>query len=166
VSIVAEIDLKQLQRNLKAAGNTGLSRELNKGINHAVVPLKKEIPRSALLILPGRGGLNKRVAGSKMSVRKMSNGIRLVLKNDYQLTYMDNPGKLRHPVFPRRSRTAKALGRSTGSSKLHANRKKWAWESQKIKPGFFTKPVTRAGEQVRKDIVTAMENVVRQIEGK
>lgn len=163
---MADDDLKALAKRLKAAGEKGLTRELNKGIRDAVLPLRTEAPKSALRVLPGRGGLAQRVASSKISIGKRENGIRFTMRNQYQLEKMDKPGELRRPVFPRRTRIQKITRRNKGSAKLNANRKKWAWETQKIKPGWFSIPANKVGEQVGRDVEAAVQNVARQIEGK
>lgn len=159
-------DLKDLQRRLKEAGERGLSRELNKSLNTAVKPLKMELPKSARRVLPSRGGLAERIAKSKISIRKKPNGLVLVAKNDYQLAKMDNPGVIRKPVFPRRSRLQRVTGRNKGRAKLQTNRKKWAWESQRIKPGWFSEPTARAGKQITTEVENAVKAVARQIEGR
>jgi hypothetical protein len=158
-------DLKAVMLRLKEAGNRGLSRELNKGITKAITPLKTELPKSALRTLPRRGGLAKRVAESKVSVRKRQYQVTLVLKNAYHLEKMDDPGVLRRPVFPKRTRFQRAVGARAGKAKLQQNRKKWAWESQRIRPGWFTRPTNAAKAQAKADIEQAIQNVVRQIEG-
>lgn len=158
-------DLKALQRRLKDAGNRGLTRELNKAITNAINPVKRALPASALRRLPRRGGLAKRVADSRITVSKRNFAVRLTMKNAYALEKMDDPGIIRHPVFPRRSRIQRATGRNRGSSRLNANRKKWAWESQRIRPGWASIPLQENKAQAKREIEEAMQRVFRQIEG-
>lgn len=158
-------DLKLLMRRLKEAGNRGLSRELNKSITQAVMPLKKELPKSARRRLPRRGGLAERVATSKITVSKRNFAVRLIMKNAYELKKMDDPGVIRHPVFPRRSRIQRVTGRNRGSSRLNVNRKKWAWESQRIRKGWASDPMNATKAQAKQEIEDAMQRVFRQIEG-
>lgn len=163
---MADDDLKLLSKRLKELGEKGLSRELNKGINAAVLPLKKELPKSARKILPGRGGLAERIATSKISIRKLPNGVVLTMKNKYQIAKMDIPGVIRHPVFPRRSNVQKKILHQKGPAKLHKSRAKWAWESQKIRPGWFSEPTAKSGRQAAKDVEAAIVRVAKQIAGR
>lgn len=157
-------DLKSLAKRLKAAGETGLSRELNKGINSAVKPLKKDLVASARSTLPRRGGLAERIAKSRYSTLKRPDGIVIKVKNQYHLDLMDDPGRLRHPTFRKKSVVRRALGLRQ-KSKL-GKRKKWKWVNQKVRPGWWTEPVNKRTEQVTKDMRKAIDTVVRQIEGK
>lgn len=142
-------DLAKLSRQLKAAGEKGLQRELSKGIRDALKPVRTvELPKSALETLPRHGGLNVLVSKTKYSIsRKTGNriaGLRLTAKNIYNLRRIDS-GTVRHPVFKSEKR-AKA-----------------PWVNQKVTPGWFTQPTEAAAPHVQREIMKAMDVVAKQI---
>lgn len=136
--------LAALAAALKAAGNKGLQRELSKGINSALKPLKAAVAQSALAKLPSSGGLAARAAGIPVRTRRNANGVRVVasgrggMKNVKAL----DAGSVRHPVFGRN-----------------------AWVSQSVTPGFWTEPTEALAPEVRAELMKAIDAVAKQIEG-
>jgi hypothetical protein len=139
--------LAALAKDLKAAGDKDLRKELLKGLRNAAKPLAKEAaPKAAREGLPKRGGLNEYVAASKFAVRTRTTGqgagVRIVgAKKGHDIKATDE-GEFRHPVF----------GGKT-------------WVVQHIKPGWWTDgmsdPVVL--EPMRKELIAVMDEVARKI---
>ncbi len=108
-------------------------------------PLRKAARQSWKTNMPHRGGLARR--GLRMSIRTntrngASLGVRMVTKSadGYAIDVID-AGKLRHPVF----------GRKT-------------WVEQSVKPGVITKALEDAAPDVRVRLVVALDALNRKIE--
>jgi hypothetical protein len=117
-------------------------------------PMRQSARNGALAILPKRGGLNERVAGSRFTVSfySGSRGVRFrvtgVSRQRDQLSRMDDPGFVRHPVFPDPSRP----------------RSEWTWRGQSITPGWFTKPLTLDATRNGGEIDHAIADLARKLE--
>jgi hypothetical protein len=143
--------LAQLSRQLRAAGDRELQKELTRSITEALKPLRKEkLPQSATDHLPRRGGLNKRIAKSKYTIsRRTSNrtqGLRLNAKYMYNLMLIDK-GFVRHPAFKRRGEEGRRV----------------VWVTQRVEPGWFTKPMEDAQPDVQRRINEAMQEIADRI---
>lgn len=138
--------LAALSRRLRAAGEKDLQRELSKAITASMKPLRTALPRSALAKLPRRGGLAKRVAGSKLRNTRRNTGravgLRLTATNADNIRRIDR-GEVRHPVFG------------------HG-----PWQTQRVTPGWFTEPTQALAPQARAQVEAAMNEVTRKIEGR
>lgn len=159
-------ELAALTRRLKEAGDKGLSRELTKGVNTALTPLRKtQLPASALETLPRRGGYAAIVAKSKFRVSRKNSarapGLRLTAKNIYNLYRVDK-GSLRHPIFSRKSRKIAGVKVKYRSQQRVLNK----WVNQPVTPGWFTNPTQKAAPSIQAELNKAMHNVIRQIDGK
>jgi hypothetical protein len=132
--------LADLAAALKAAGNKELQRELSKGLNRAVKPLKADIKQSALDVLPKGGGYAAAIAASKLATRRPNNkkgtGLRIVGRNKYSLYHADQ-GIIRH-----------------GKGK----------KEQAIAPGWWTNPTEAIAPEVRKEVESAMAEVAKKID--
>lgn len=94
--------LARISRQLRAEANRGLERELNKALRDAAKPLKREIPEAAMARLPNRGGLNRRVARSRVSVRNKATrgkGVQVSIGARRSQVAQINSGFVFHPVF-------------------------------------------------------------------
>lgn len=144
IKVTGAEEFAVLARRLKQAGDKGLQRESSKGINRLVRPVKLDLRRSALDVLPERGGLAARVATSRFRVRRRASGrdvgIFLDVINEYPIRLFDK-GIVWHPVYGR--------GRKV---------------MQRITPGWFTRPTEAALPRVRAELLEAIRRVVRQIE--
>ena len=132
-------NLPELARELKALGEKDLAKELTQAIGRAMKPVKAAIRESARDTLPQQGGLNERVARSRISQRRNRNGLRLVAAGGRR-DLLDK-GRLRHPVFGRDN----------------------SWVEQRVTPGWWSKPVEAAEDEVRREIEKAMDDVVRKL---
>lgn len=147
--VSGDAQLRELGRQLKAAGQVELRKELLRSIRVASVPLREDIRESARTVLPRRGGLNRWVAGAKVTSRTRltgrSVGVQIVAKSGkHDLNDLDLTGEIRHPVFGHRS---------------------GKWVSQTVTAGFFTKSINEHGETVASAVEAAIERVTRQLEG-
>ncbi len=132
--------LADLAKALKAAGDKDLQRELYAGINRAVKPLRADIKESARTNLPRRGGLAAVVAKSSLRTQRRTSatrsaGVRIVATNRFSL-YRLNQGQIRH-----RSGTI-----------------------QRITPGWWTEPTEAVAEDVRREIVKALNGISRKLD--
>ena len=140
-----------ISRRLKEAGATDLQRELSRAAVKSLIPLKKELGKSALARLPRRGGLAEQIARTRFRIRRDTSarhpGLRLEARNVYDLIRLDQ-GTLRHPVFADESES----------------RRSWTWADQKVPPGWFTEPANAAAPKIRAEIWRAMQAVADKIE--
>ena len=136
-------ELVRLSRALKEAGAKDLQREMYAGINRAVKPLRNSIKQSARDNLPVRGGLANAVARSRVQTRRRTSdrgaGVRVVAKNRFSLYHLDR-GEVRHR-------------RANGGLTV-----------QRIEPGWWTQPTDAVGDDVRRELVQALERVAAKLE--
>lgn len=134
--------LRDLSKLLKETGDKALRKELMRGIQRGGKKMKPHVRVAALRELPKKGGLNEFVADAKVSVRTRSGknaGVRLVgAKKGHDLAAIDR-GRLRHPVFGR------------------------GWVNQSIEPGWWSKTLPDHADEVRAEIVTALDDVARRL---
>jgi ribosome-associated translation inhibitor RaiA len=138
----------KLAKALRQAGAKDLQKELYSAINRATKPMRAEARKSAEQNLPQAGGLNKRVARARMSTRRRAGrdpGVKIVAKGMDQLGLMDR-GRVRHPVYGNRAR----------------------WVNQPIPDAkdWFTKPMEEGAEEVRTEILAAVDEIAKKIERK
>jgi hypothetical protein len=136
IEIQGADQLLKLSKALKAAGDKELQKELSKAISRATKPLKDELRQSAMDTLPKKGGLAREIAASKIVTRRGQKGVRIVGKNVYSLYHLDK-GVIRH-------------------GKGH--------KVQATRPGWWTIPTELAAPHVRAEIVTAMDEITKQID--
>lgn len=118
-----------------------LPRELVKALERSAKPLRKDAKASALEHLPSSGGLNHIVAGARMTVRRIANGVRIVAKGIDQLR-LTNQGKIVHPTYGHRPRKLQPIPKA----------KDW-----------FTRPLRDGEPKVRKELVKALDKIARRI---
>lgn len=137
-----------LAKELRRTGNKELSRELYSALNRATKAMRAEALKTAEQDLPREGGLNQRVAASRLSTRRRGGrnpGVKIVAKGLRQLDLIDR-GEVRHPVYGRRGR----------------------WVRQQIPDaeGWFTKSLEASADEVRQEILTAIDDIAKKIERK
>ena len=140
--------LYDIGKMLRQAGDKELRREFYRALQRSAKPLVADAKQNALDTLPKRGGLNEKVAKSKFRTRVRAGGrnpgVRITATGlDARL---DTKGRLRHPTFGRRGRGD--------------------WFEEKVKPGWFTDAMERGAPQVRKEMLAAMDEVARKLEGR
>jgi hypothetical protein len=94
-------ELRELGRRLKAAGETGIKRELFRSLRKAAYPLIPAARENARARLPKAGGLNERVADSDMGtqIRTTGKSVGVRVRTKTHDTRATNNGYVRHPVF-------------------------------------------------------------------
>lgn len=132
-------------QRLRANGDAALKKEFYSGINRAAKPLIGDVRRSALSILPSRGGLNKRVADSDISTKRRMTGnaagVRIVAKSGYDIGSI-NRGRVRHLVYG-----------------------KPPWVNQRVPPKFGDTPIEAGAPAVEAGLEYVIDRVSRKIEG-
>ena len=116
-----------------------LRREMYRAINRSVKPVKEDI-RASADTLPQRGGLADEVKRAKLSTRTKTSGgeagVRIVARSRYSLHHL-NEGQVRH---------------GPGN------------EVQRIRPGWFDRPVDAAAPEVRRELTEALDDIARRID--
>lgn len=148
--------LAQVSRALRQSGDKQLKKDLTRALREAAKPMVADARQAAKERLPHRGGLADRVARSRITVRVRTSGrqvgVRIVANGPKDQGGVPvniralNAGKFRHPVYAR-----------------GADREKWAWVEQDIRPGWFDEPLTRRGPRVRGALVIAIDDFTRKL---
>ncbi len=138
--------LAQLGRDLKAAGEKDLRRELLRSGRAMGKPIKAELKDSATAMLPRRGGLAALIAGAKVRVATRLSGRNVGVSfigrwTGHDLASIDK-GELRHPIRGNRS----------------------VWVSQTIPDGYWRKVFTGPGADIaRKEFLKAVDKVATKL---
>lgn len=133
-SVKGAEDFLALSKRLKAAGESGLRKELHKEMRNAAKPLARNVKESAAdRIGPHSGGIGKHYAGKTVRPQVRTGaktaGVRLVMpKTDPRV---DSQGRVFHPVFGRRPGVVQMM--------------------PAVK-GFFSEAATEESKQVREDL--------------
>jgi hypothetical protein len=104
--------LARISRQLREEANRGLERELQKALRGAVKPFKREMQQAAMERLPSRGGLNRRVARARVSVRNRAaqgRGVQVAAGARRSQLEQINRGFVFHPVFGGDARVRQAV---------------------------------------------------------
>lgn len=136
--------LHVLARALRDAGDKELQRELYRGLNRSVRPLRQDVKNAIPDHLPGRyaAELSRELS---IRTRRRSGGanpaIYLVGSAKTRDIASLNRGRLRHPLFGNRRH----------------------WYDMRIKPGFWTDTLERGAPRVRRELVVVLNDVARKI---
>ncbi len=143
-------EIAALGRLVKAQGEGQLRRDLLAGLRKAAKPLVADVRQAAFEELPKHGGLNVRVAESKIGVRTRltgaSAGVRIVNtapagKKGGTRDFGTDTGHLRHPVF--------------GTDR---------WVTQELAtPGWFSKTLEQESPKVTPEVLAAMRETLERI---
>lgn len=138
-------ELRALSRDLKAAGRHDLRKELFRGLNRGTKPLRAAAKANALATLPQRGGLNRRVAASNITVRGGGAKVTIVARPSKRGGPFDpaqvNAGGVTHPTFGHDPTVT----------------------TQGFKPGWFTDPMLEGADEVREELLDAIEVVAHEL---
>lgn len=137
----ASRELADLAKRLKAAGESGVRREMVRSLKAAAQPMVPKLREAALADLPRRGGLNERVANHPIKVSVRTSGRRMGVSIRAQWT-ATNKATWRHPVF--------------------GNREKWVTQTFSRAGGWFDK-TAQANTPAAKARVTY---VLREVAGR
>jgi hypothetical protein len=137
-------ELKALSRDLKEAGRKDLRKELFAGLNRATKPLRAQAKANALATLPSRGGLAARVAAANITVRGGGARVTIVARPSRRGGQFDparlDAGVVEHPTYG------------------HA-----PTVTQSVKPGWFTDPMLAGADEVREELLDAIEVVAFEL---
>lgn len=137
-------ELAVIAAHLKRTGDREVRKELFAGLNRATKPLKADVKRSALDTLPRRGGLASVISKAKLSTSNRASGknpgVRITGASPGHALRPIDAGEVRHPVF--------------GNN---------VWVTQKVTPGFFTKPLEAGVDTVRKELLDVLEQIAAKL---
>jgi len=139
-----------LARELKQLGRADLRRELDAAVNKSVKPFAANVPKSLNAYLPDQYAavlkpelkikVRRRSSGRNVGVRLVATAVRPDRKQRALASL--NAGKLFHPLW--------------GS-----------WQSprqvQKVKPGFFDKPLLDDAKRVRRQLLMVFDRIARKL---
>lgn len=140
--------LRATSLRLRAAGELGLKREMYAAIRTATAPAKARVQASARATLPHGGGLNEWVASGSIGTRNLisvrSAGVTLRMSKKGGARGHDlrkvEAGAVRHPEWGDRSR----------------------WATTRVRPGFWSKPLTAMRPQVAAACYYAMRKTAAE----
>lgn len=136
-------EIAHVARLLRSIDDKELRKDFHAALNRATKPLKAAAQNNAAATLPSRGGLAALVAsGSWRTSAKTGRdaGVRIAVKGKADLDALDR-GTLRHPVFGNRG----------------------TWVTQQVTPGWFSKPMEAGAPEVRKELLAAIDEIVRRL---
>lgn len=146
-------ELARVAAALKKAGDRELSKQLGKAVTASVKPAKKRVKSSTTEYLGQRGGLAKRVSKTTLSHKTRKSGrsprVTVLAKPGHKTLrdpYRVDRGRIKHPVF--------------GMAHSRAN-----WVFQDVRPGWFTTPMRESAPEAQKEILRALDELARRIEG-
>lgn len=139
-------NLSRIARDLKAAGNGDLRKELLRGLRNGTKTAIPDVRAAALRDLPKRGGLAERVARQKFGARTSlgkTPRVHIVGQGMKELQTID-AGSVRHPI-PK-------------------SRKVWVAQRAGITPGFFSGTLKKKAPEIRRALDDVMGDIARKIE--
>lgn len=143
--------LASVSRQLRAAGDKGLTRELHQGLNRAVKPLRAAAKDAAREGIGNKHGYGAQVAASMRVTPRRRAGrnpsLRIVAtRKSTPLARLDR-GELRHPTFGRwRSASGRSLAATT-----------------RVRSGWWAQALQAHADDVRREIRKAITDVRAQL---
>lgn len=156
-------ELRRTAATLREISKAGLQKEVGKAIREATGELGEEVRRNLEFYMPS--GYTPVLASYLHFVTKAKTSgwpaVTVTAKAKARSDlYRQDKGILRHPVFGRYRFVKRKHGKS-----FDVVRKENPWVNQAIPPGFFTNPANRVKEDVRGEVIKAIERVKDQIAG-
>lgn len=144
-------DLTSVRRHLRMVGDGELSRMMSRGFQRAAKPVKPAVQKSALRVLPKRGGYaelmsksvrlrtqaRERRGTASVTIRVLGQG-----KRENRDVARINAGTLRHPI---------PAGR------------RHAWVNQKVRRGFVDRPVDGLTPDAAREMRAVVDWIATQI---
>lgn len=167
-------DLFSFATALRAAGQTGLSRELDRGLRDAGQVVAKEIERDPDRFMPSgyerafAGSLRTKVEQKTVSAHRVTVVAWAVSRAKGRDVRALDEGRLRHPVFGRYrvQRRRNAVTKTVGGKPITiaaSSAYKNPWVEQRIEAGFFTKPFERAKPAALDKMQDAWDRVATKV---
>lgn len=144
----ASAELAGIAARLRAVGDKGLTNQFRAGLRAAAKPLVTKVKAAALEQLPKTGGLNKQVAGQRVSVsipltpRTASVRLRTTAPD----TAQTDSGFVRHPVY--------------------GNRNVWIKQDIPQAVGWWSQTLRDAGPEVTAALIVVMKAVEIELSGR
>lgn len=127
-----------------------LQREYGKAIRQAAKPAPQRVRRATPVYLPDRYAAVLSPA-LKFSTKPIVGGVTIgaTARGVSHPRQVDNleGGGLRAPSYPR------------------GRRARWSWHQQRVKPGFFSKPITELRDEITRAVREAMQGIADKITG-
>lgn len=143
IEVDGAAQLAKVRRELRRIGDKSNMRRLYRGLNRATKPMRAEAKTEALRRLPRRGGLAARVARAPLRTSTRAGGVSITGSSKSQLRNIDE-GRVRHPVYGNRS----------------------VWIEQPVRKHFFTDPMEAGAPKARRELVTELDRLGREIAAK
>jgi hypothetical protein len=136
--------LRILSRALREVGDKELQKELYRGLNRAVKPLREEVKASIDQFLPARYAVELR-RDLKVTTRRRTASrnpaIFLVGRAKNRDVASLNRGRLRHPLYGNRGH----------------------WFNQRVRRDWWTLPLTRGAPEVRRELERSLDEVAKKV---
>jgi hypothetical protein len=144
------VQLAKIAAQLKATGQRDLRLQMMRGLREGAKPLIPAVREAATEQLPKAGGLNKQVAGQKItvSIRTGARTAGVRLTTTAPDTKQTDSGFVRHPTFGRRS--------------------KGQWRTQQIPAatGWWSKTLGDSAGKVTPELAKVMLEIAAAINGR
>ncbi|HEY9416722.1 MAG TPA: hypothetical protein VIQ30_18360 [Pseudonocardia sp.] len=144
-------NLGSVRQALRDVGDRDLSRLMSRGLQRAAKPLKPAVQKSAVRVLPKRGGYGELMSQSvrvrtAVRERRGAASVTITIYGDGKQEKRDvvriNKGVLRHPI---------PAGR------------RHPWVDQKVRRGFVDRPVDGLGPDIAREMHAVVDWVADQI---
>lgn len=143
--------LTAIGQALKEYGEGGMRRELIGGMRLGAMPLVDAVHNAALTQLPKAGGLNRQVAGQRVTVSvSLARAAGVRLKTTAPDTQMTDSGFVRHPSI----------------GYMGYDRSYWQWVTQEIPEakGWWTNTLERKSVEVTPFLDAVLRKIAADIE--
>lgn len=144
VAVEGAGQLAAVGRRLKAAGRGDLTAAMYRGMRRQAEPAVRAVRDSAKTTLPRRGGYAELVASHHVYVRIRTGPRRvgMVVVAAGVDPRLDRQGRLRHPLFGDTDR----------------------WYEQKVRRGWFSRPMRKLAPQVRRAVFGEVDRLMRELD--
>lgn len=169
VRVTGDDRLRRVARALKTIGDTGLGKQMGKGLREASKKLRTDIRAESAEVMPHRGGYQAVLTPSlrfRQQVKEARTTARVVFRTHADGAHNKrdvprlNRGQLRHPVYGRsRRRVWSTTGKRIPGGQLIAN----PWATTSIQAGFVDRPVDRLGPEIKKRMNEVIDQVAAQL---
>lgn len=145
-------DFERASRALREAGDRKLNLAVSRAFRQVSKPLGEKVAREGNAAMPGRGGLRAALdADTTIQVRTTMSGRRTgstltIGSSRGRLAQLDR-GFIRHPVYGRADRA----------------RQSWAWTTQRVPEGQYTKAFRNGAPMVRDALLVELRRISKEI---
>lgn len=148
---------RRIVRDLKAAADGDLRREMTRAMSSAAKPAQAAVKAAVPQYMPRGGGYAATLQGAlRLRTASQAGGVRITAEAGGSQGKRDvgarEKGSLRHPVY--------------GRYRVSHRRKAFIerpWVHQHIRPGFFTEPIEDHKDDIRDSIAEAIQRLADKI---